>query len=136
MSPSDDKPRLAYGQMRDKLEPDDIDGKVAVLTIASADARNFASESAGAEYKVVLTFEEFPEDGDTKEKEYVVNATSYKTLVEKIGDDYAAWPGESVVMAPTTTTYGGKTFEKVHVASPERWDKAMQAFKKSKGGKK
>lgn len=140
MTQEANKPKLAYGQMRDKLEPDDIDGKTAVLTIASADARNFSPEGKGEEFKIVLTFEEFPADDDAdppiKQKEYIVNATSYKTLVAKLGDNYDAWVGEPVVMQPTTTTFGTQTFEKVHVASPERWDKAMAAYKKATKGKK
>lgn len=140
MTQEANKPKLAYGQMRDKLEPDDIDGKTAVLTILSAEARNFAPDGKGEEFKIVLTFEEFPADDDadppTKEKEYIVNATSYKTLVAKLGDNYDAWVGEPVVMQPTTTTFGNQTFEKVHVASPERWDKAMTAYKKATKGKK
>lgn len=135
MSQSADKRPLAYGQMRDKLTPDDTEGKTAVLTIASAERRNFAPEGQGEEYKIVLTFDEFPEEGEQKEKEYIVNATSYKTLVTKLGENEDEWIGQPCVMAPTTTNYGGKTFEKIHVASPERWDKVMAAQKKASKAK-
>lgn len=126
MSTSADKakPALSYGEMREKLGPDDVDGKVAPLTCATAERKNFAPNGQGEEYKIVLTFEEFPE------KELVVNATSYKTLVAKLGDDEDAWVGKTIVLAPTTTTYGGKSYEKLHVASPERWDKTMVQLRK------
>lgn len=125
----DNSQRLAYGEMRDKLTPDDVAGKAAALRILSADIRDFAPKSSrSADNKIVLVFVEFPD------KEYIVNATSYKTLVMKLGDDVTRWPGQWCVMAPTTTTYEGRAFEKLHVAPPERWDKIMSKVRDSERG--
>lgn len=115
--------------MRGKLTPDDVAGKPAALRILSAEMRDFAPKSArAADNKIVLVFAEFPE------KEYVVNATSYTTLTLKLGDDYTRWPGQWCVMAPTTTTYEGRAFEKLHVAPPDRWDKIMAKVRESERG--
>lgn len=122
--PRSNRPDLAYGQMRDKLTPDDVQGQAAALRVLSAERRDFApSDARKSEYKIVLVFQEFPD------KEYVVNATSYKTLVSKLGNDETRWPNQYVVMAPTTTTFDNRAYEKLHVASPDRWDKVMKSLK-------
>lgn len=117
----DTKPRLGYGEMRDKLTPDDLDGKAAPLTVQSVEVKNMAPKGTPREdNKLSIVFKEFAT------KEYVANATSYKTLVLKLGENYEKWVGQVVIMAPTTNTFQGKAYEKVHVASPERWDKVMR----------
>lgn len=117
--------RPSYGEMREKLTPDDVGGKPAPMTIDKAELRDLAPEgSRRADKKIILTFKEFPG------KEYIANSGSYKTLCQKLGDDYSRWSGKVVVMAPTTTTFNNQSFEKLHVASPERWDKVMQEVSK------
>jgi hypothetical protein len=127
---SNDKPALSYGEMVRKIELADTDDKPAALTIRSVSRRNMAPKtSRNEEIKLVIVFaEEFtgnkPEE---KRREYVVNATSYKTLCDRYGTDETRWAGKVVVMAPTQTEYGGATFEKLHVASPDRWEKVLNA---------
>jgi len=118
----------SYGEFRDKLTPDDVKGKPAVLTIDRAELKNLAPEGSGrTDKKIVLTFKEFPAKGENEHaKEYIANATSYKTLCQKLGEDYTRWSGRVVVMAPTTNTFEGRAFEKIHVATPERWDKVLE----------
>lgn len=117
--------RPSYGEMRDKITPDDVQGKPAPLTIDSAELRDLAPiGSRRADNKIVITFKEFPG------KEYICNATSYKTLVQKYGENYERWKGQVIVMAPTTNTFEGRAYEKLHVAPPERWDKVMQEVNK------
>lgn len=125
-----DRP-LAYGEMREKLTPDDVNGNAAALRILLADRVDLApANSRKPEWKIVLVFSEFPD------KQYVVNATSYKTLVSFLGDDEKKWVGQWCVMAPTTTTFDNKSFEKLHVASPERWEKVMKATEKKRAAAK
>jgi hypothetical protein len=113
--------------MREKLTPDDVSGNAAALRILTAERKDLAPANArSAQWKIVLVFAEFPD------KDYIVNATSYKTLAAYLGDDETKWPGEWIVMAPTTTTFEGKSYEKIHVASPERWDKVMKATAKKR----
>ena len=132
--------RPSYGEFRDKLTPDDVKGKPTVLTVDRAELRNLAPEGSRREdKKIVLTFKEFPARGDKegeRAKEYIANATSYKTLVQKLGEDYTRWGGKVVVMAPTTNTFEGKAFEKIHVAPPERWDKVLAEVARRQASKK
>lgn len=123
-------PKPSYGEMREKLSPDDTEGKPSLLTIVECDLRNLAPKGQGEDWKITLVFAEIPE------KEYVVNSTSYKTLCTKLGKDHETWKGQQVVMAPTTTEYGGKSYEKIHVASIERWDKVAASVAKAKSAKK
>jgi hypothetical protein len=129
--------RLAYGEMIPKLEPDDTDGKPVMLTVRRVREQNMAPEGRREEVKLVIEFaEKFSgEKPDQQRREYIVNSTSYKTLCEKLGSDHNKWAGESIVMAPTNTEFGGRTFEKMHVASPDRWDKVVQATTKARGAK-
>lgn len=126
---TDDQGSLSYGEMVTKIEPDDTDGKPAALTIRRVRRQNMAPTGKPAEIKLVIEFaEQFEgETADKKRREYIVNSTSYKTLCGKLGTDENKWVGKTIVMAPTNTEYGGKTFEKLHVASPERWDKTVNA---------
>lgn len=125
-----DRP-LAYGEMREKITPDDVNGNAAALRILIADRKDMAPANArSAQWKLILVFAEFPE------KEYVANATSYKTLVQFLGDDESKWPGQWCVMAPTVNTFDGKAYEKLHVASPDRWEKVMKATEKKRAAAK
>lgn len=124
---SDNQKPLAYGEMISKIEPDDTEGKPAALTVRRVRRQNMAPAGRPEEIKLVVEFaEEFDgETADKKRREYIVNSTSYKTLCDKLGSDENKWTGKTIVMAPTNTEFGGKTFEKLHVASPERWDKVV-----------
>lgn len=125
-----DRP-LSYGEMREKLTPDDVNGNAAALRILTAERKDLAPLNArSAQWKIVLVFAEFPD------KDYIVNATSYKTLADKLGEDETKWPGQWVVMAPTNTTFEGRVYEKLHVASPDRWDKVMKETAKKRAAAK
>lgn len=129
---------LSYGEMIRKLTVEDCDGKPVALTIKAANTRNLAPKNARQDdWKIVIEFAE-PFDGDTKDeqrREYVVNSTSYKTLVDRYGSDSSRWIGKPIVMAPTTTQYDGRSYEKMHVAAPERWEKVLGATARARGKK-
>lgn len=130
------KKRSLYGYA-EKLSPDHTDGKPAILTIASIAIRNFAQGGKGEDWKMVITYEEFPSI------EHPINRTSWKTLSDKLGKwepgdkDFGnvvanhPWLGKQVVVAPTTrnnpTT--GEAVEKLDIAAPARWDKLMSGKK-------
>jgi hypothetical protein len=117
----------SYGEMRDKIEPKDIKDRPALATIATAELRDLAPAGSRREdNKIVLSFHEF------EGKEYIANATSYKTLCAKLRTNYDKWPGQVCVLAPTTNTFEGQTFTKVHIAAPEVWDRAIEALAKAK----
>jgi hypothetical protein len=129
--------RLAYGELIPKIEPDDADGKPVQLTIRRVREQNMARPGQRDEIKLVIEFaERFKgETPDKQRREYIVNSTSYKTLCLKLGTDHARWEGKPIVMAPTNTEYGGETFEKMHVASPDRWDKVITATAKARAAR-
>ena len=129
--------QLSYGEMVPKLEPDDTEGKPVALTIRRARRQNMSRNPNRDDTKIIITFAEefepragFEGDAATK-REYVVNATSYKTLCMKLGNDDEKWIGKQIVMALTTTKYEDQTFEKMHVATPDRWDKVLTASAKA-----
>lgn len=123
---------LAYGEYREKLTAQDTDGKPAVLTIVTAGRKNLAPRGQSPEWKVAISFDEVRDAGGNP-KELVLNATDYSTVCRYLGSDDRNWPGKKVVVAPTTTTYGGRAYEKMHIAAPERWDALVaQQPKKSK----
>lgn len=133
--------QLAYGIMRPKIELDDTDGKPAQLTIASVRVQNMAPEGRPAQNKIVILFAEtfkaakgFDKDVATT-REYIVNSTSFKTLATKLGQDHSKWAGQPIVMAPTTNEYDGKTYEKLHVAALDRWDKVVNATARARSRK-
>lgn len=128
---------LSYGEMIPKLTPDDTDGKPVALTIKRVREQNMSNDPRRDDTKLVIEFEqEFDrtdaKDASSSRREYVVNATSYKTLCDKLGQDYKKWTGQTIVMAPTTTTYDNKQYEKIHVAAPDRWDKVLAATARAK----
>lgn len=133
---------LSYGEMVPKISPDDTDGKPVLLTIRRVRVQNMAPEGQREENKLVIEFaEEFkPAQGFAKDvanrREYIANATAYKTLCAKLGADHNKWAGQSIVMAPTTSTFNNQTFEKLHVAALDRWDKVVTATAKARGGAK
>lgn len=129
-------PKLGYGRFRDKLEPDDTDGKTAVLTIETAEARNMAPSGQAEEFKLCITFVEIRDSGGDGGKEMVLNATDYRRLVAEYGtEDERRWVGKLIVVSPTQTTFRGKQFEKMHVAVADRWSKAMKAHEARKGSR-
>ena len=134
--------QLSYGVMRPKLELADTDNKPVQLTIAEVRTQNMAPEGRSPENKLVILFAEsfkpakgFDKDAATT-REYVVNSTSYKTLVSKLGRDHDKWTGHPIVMAPTSNDYEGKTFKKLHVAALDQWDKVLAATAKARTASK
>lgn len=124
MSPRGD---LAYGEMREKLEPDDTDGKPAVLRIKFAERRNMARGGRGEKWKIIVVFMDVASEDGTN-KEMILNATDWATASGKLGEDEKRWAGKFLVVAPVTTNYDGKPYEKQHCVSPARWDKLQSQF--------
>lgn len=130
---SNDNQGLSYGEIIPKIQPDDTQGKPSLLTIRRVRRQNMAPKGKPEEIKLIIEFAETftGADADKQRREYIINSTSYKTLCAKLGPDVAKWEGKPVVMAPTNTEFDGKVFEKLHVASPERWDKVVTATERA-----
>ena len=82
MRDSNEAPQPSYGEMRERISLDDIHSSLCPATIETIDMRDMAPARArSADYKIIMSFREFPG------KEYIANATSYKTCGEKFGKD-------------------------------------------------
>lgn len=136
-----DNEPLSYGEYIPKLDVADTGDRPAVLEIASVYRRNMApSDADRKDIKIVLRFgpvfdpprgwDGNPDSG--REREYVVNATSYKTLCSKFGSDEKRWVGRSVVMVPTTSNFGNERFRKMHVGMPNEWDAVIAAAERAR----
>lgn len=119
----------SYGEMREKISLDDIHNALCPVTVAKIDLRDLAPARARRpDMKIVMIFREFPD------KEYIANATSYKTCVEKHGSDWRTWVNRPIVLMPVTNEdpRTGASVTKVHVAPPGEWDKALNAATKAR----
>lgn len=131
---------LAYGSFIPKLEPADTNDRPVALVVHATRRQNMAPEGRPSEYKIVLTFQPvFPVphgwDGDKQDgamREYVVNATSYKTLTAKLGSDETRWVGRTIAMEPVTSNFNGQAFRKTHVAMPERWESILASTERAR----
>jgi hypothetical protein len=115
--------------MRDKISLDDIHNALCPVTVASIDLRDLApAKSRKADNKIIMVFREFPD------KEYIANATSYKTCVEKHGADWRTWVNKVIVLAPVSNEDPNTRtlVTKVHVAPPDDWAKALNAATKAR----
>lgn len=109
----------AFGKARPKIEPDDLEDDVAVLTIAAYDQVEVDDPESptGKRLTGCLTFQE---SGD---KVIWLNKTQADALVERLGDDSDKWIGKQVPVEKTVTKFRGKDFPKVViVGDPSKWD--------------
>lgn len=141
-SQTEQKSQKLYGYA-DKLNPEHTGGKAAVLTIESIAIRNFAQGGRGADWKMILTYKEFPG------VEHPINRTSWRTLSEELGKwepgekDFGnvvvnhPWKGKLIVVAPTTRNNPstGEAVEKLDIAPPTAWKRVMAQYEKQKAGK-
>lgn len=107
-----------YGSKRPKLERDDLDGDVGVLTIAGFDEAKISDEE-GERVTPFIWFEEMGE------KVHYLNKTQVDYLIERLGDDSDDWVGQKVPIEKHTATYAGKQHKKLWVSPPEKWDEYL-----------
>lgn len=107
----------AYGTARPKVEPDDLEADVAVLTIVEFEEVEVddPSTESGKRMSGFLTFQE------TGEKVVWLNKTAITALVEYYGNDPDKWEGEPCPVERTKGTAFGKPYFKVNVVSKDAW---------------
>lgn len=121
----------AFGGGGPKLEPDDLEESVAVLTIAAYDEMDVDDSDRPGQTRrtACLRFEE------TEDKALWLNKTGIKTLVSRLGPDAAKWPGQKVPVERVTRSFRGQTVKKVDVMPEDEWDdylKPRRAGKKAR----
>lgn len=118
------------GQSR--ITVDELGDQDAILvTITGASVKSFSNDYLkGGDEKVVLAF-----DRDFPGAEYVLNATSFRSLVDRYGNDkengFAKWIGQPCVLvrASTTDPRTGDKVESVWVATRAQWAEVMEALR-------
>lgn len=108
----------------------DLNGAdVAVVHIVSARIVNFGQNYLDDKNKkVALTFAEFPD------REYILNATSYRLLVDRYGEQRASgfrgWEGKLVVLAATETDdpNTGNRVNSLWVADQQTWNEVYADY--------
>lgn len=118
----------AFGHTRPRLEPDDLEEDVAVLTIAEYEEIEVddASTESGKRMSALLTFEE------TGEKVVWLNKTAITALVEYYGDDSDQWLGQPCPVESVRGTAFGKAYHKVNVVPQDAWPEYVDGLSVSK----
>lgn len=111
-----------YDNKRPKLEPSDLEGDAAILTIAHAEEIevNDPERAAGFRKALVLQFEE------SEEKAMWPNASQTQTLILMLGDDTDEWIGKVIPVEAKDVRWGGKTHHKVAIMEPRFWEDAFE----------
>jgi hypothetical protein len=115
----------AFGGGGPKLEQSDLEADVAVLTIAQYDEMDVDDSDTGATRRTACL--RFTETGD---RALWLNKTAIKTLVEKLGNDAAAWTGAKVPVEKVTRQFRGQRFPKVDIVPAEEWDDYLKPQRK------
>ena len=108
-----------FGKSRAKITPEDLEGDVAILTIASYEQMELddAEAEGGKRTSAVLTFQE------TGDKVIWLNKTQVDALIARLGDESDDWAGQKVPVEKVVATFGKNKYPKVVVVGdPDEWD--------------
>ena len=107
----------AHGTARPKIEPDDLEEDVAVLTIAEYSEMEVddAGTDSGKRLSACLIFQE------TGEKVCWLNKTAISALVHYYGDESDAWEGQPCPVEKVQGVAFGKSYSKVGVVPMDAW---------------
>lgn len=111
-----------FGSSVPKVEPDDLEGDYAMLTIAgfSQGEVEDTEKAEGVRNVATLTFEE------TGDKVVYLNKGQVETLIEQFGDNTDNWTGKVCPVEKHIAEYRGRQYPKVRVAPSEEWAKLFK----------
>lgn len=111
-----------FGTSTPKLEPGDLEGDAAMLTIATFEMVEVDDDEAegGKRNAATLTFEE------TDDKVLWLNKGMVETLCEQLGNDEEKWAGAIIPVEKYVARFRGKKYPKVRVVPSEEWAKAFK----------
>lgn len=117
-----------FGKSAPKITQDDLEGDVAILTIAAYDEIELddPEQESGKRKSATLRFSE------TGDKVLWLNKNQIESLVERLGDKPDAWAGERCPVEKVRTQFRGKSFDKVAVVHADEWDGYLKP-KKARG---
>lgn len=116
-----------FGKSKPKVEPTDLEGDVAILTIKHFEQTDFEDDSqeSGKRKGAYLSFEE------TGDKVIWLNKTQIVALVDRFGADSTSWIGQKVPVEKIVATFGQKKYPKVViVGDPAEWDQYLTGKKR------
>lgn len=107
----------AYGTARPKVEPDDLEDDVAILTVVEFEEVEVddANTESGKRMSGFLTFQE------TGEKVVWLNKTAILAMCEFYGTDPDKWEGVECPVEKVKGKAFGKDYHKVNVVPADAW---------------
>jgi len=112
-----------YNPNRLKVEPSDLEGTAALLTIINADEIdiNDPSRPEGFRKAIVLQFEE------PANKALWPNASQTQTLIQMLGNDLDEWVGKVIPVESRHVKFGAQTYHKVCIIEAREWQEAFDS---------
>jgi len=86
----------------------DLGGREVTVTIDRCTAGQIIGEQGRKSKKPMLSFV-------GKQKKLALNKTNGKIIAAMYGNETSAWAGKSIIIYPTTTTFGSETVECIRV---------------------
>jgi hypothetical protein len=86
----------------------DLGGREVTVTIDKCTAGQIVGEQGRKSKKPMLSFV-------GKQKKLALNKTNGKIIAAMYGNETSAWSGKSIIIYPTTTTFGSETVECIRV---------------------
>lgn len=105
-----------FGGSGPKVEPADLEGDTAVLTISKAERITF-KQDGNDKLALKLYFEELGDKGM-----FIATKGDVATLVNRLGGRLSAWVGERVPVEKTIRKFNGEDYEKVVIVPQDDWD--------------
>jgi len=90
------------------LKAADLRGKECTLKIKSCQLEEVTRANGQKDHKGVLRFEK-------TDKALVLNKTNARAIKEQLGPYTDQWPGNTITIYPTTTTFGRQTVECIRI---------------------
>jgi len=118
-----------FGSKEPKIEPDDLEGDAAILTVARVERTEF--EQDGTAKKAVKLY--FEETGD--KVMFLTSKTDVGAVVQNLGESVSKWPGKRVPVEVVIRKFRGNDHHKVVPIPADDWEEALTP-KRGKGGKR
>jgi hypothetical protein len=90
------------------LAADDLQGHEVKVEIESYEFREFPDQT-----KMILSFK-------NREKQLALNKTNGKAIRAGLGDHFADWLGQEIILYPTTTEFNNQTVPCIRVRIPAK----------------
>lgn len=114
-----------YGSGEPKVEPGDLEGDAAILTVERAERASFTQDGK-EKFAIKLYFTELPD-----KVLFLANKTDVGACLDNLGDRLSAWVGKSVPVEVAVRKFGKQDYSKVVPLPSDDWDEALRPPKKA-----